>query len=147
MIFIKDIDEDNEQLVRNIKIKPNQIGFIESVEECLEEAKLNNQWHPVAIYNKNKLIGFAMYGSFGSNKNTWIDRIIIDARYQGNGFGRSAMVKLIDIVSKKFEVEELYLSIVEENKVAYELYKSLGFEYINERDDQGELIFKYEIKE
>ena len=43
------------------------------------------------------------------------------------------MKKLIGIVSSKFEVKDIYLSIVEENRIAYSLYKSMGFEYINER--------------
>lgn len=55
------------------------------------------------------------------------------------------MKKLIGIVSRKFEVTDIYLSIVEENRIAYNLYKSMGFKYINERDPNGELIFKYSI--
>ncbi len=86
-----------------------------------------------------------MYGSFGPNKDTWIDRIMIDEKYQGKGFGRIAMTSLINIVSKKYDVNTIYLSIVEENTLAYSLYKSIGFEYINEKDVNGELIFKYTI--
>lgn len=55
------------------------------------------------------------------------------------------MKKLIDIVSKEYDVDVLYLSFVEENKIAYNLYKSLGFEYMNEKDPNGELIFKYNV--
>lgn len=42
--------------------------------ECLEEAARYPEWHPVVIYHEEELIGFAMYGSFGVNKDTWIDR-------------------------------------------------------------------------
>ncbi|MDP4552857.1 GNAT family N-acetyltransferase [Alkalihalobacillus macyae] len=69
----------------------------------------------------------------------------MDEQYQGKGYGRIAMKKLIGIVSRKFEVTDIYLSIVEENRIAYNLYKSMGFKYINERDPNGELIFKYSI--
>lgn len=86
-----------------------------------------------------------MYGSFGSNRDTWIDRIMIDKKHQGKGYGKAAMLKLIEIVSKKYEVDTVYLSIIEENKVAYELYKSIEFEYINEKDPNGEPIFKYTV--
>jgi len=56
-------------------------------------------------------------------------------------------MKLIDIVSKEFEVNVIYLSISDENKTAYSLYKSIGFEFMNERDpNNGELLFKYTIK-
>lgn len=136
----------NEYLVREIKLKQEQVNFIETVDQCLEEAADCDEWHPVAIYYSKDIIGFAMYGSFGPNKDTWIDRIMIDEKYQGRGFGRTAMMKLIDIVSKEYGVNTIYLSIVEENTLAYNLYKSIGFEYINEKDVNGELIFKYKVK-
>jgi len=86
-----------------------------------------------------------MYGSFGLNKDTWIDRIIIDERYQGKGFGKMTMIKLIDKVSKEYGIKVIYLSIIEENTIAHRLYKGLGLEYTNERDPNGELIYKYTI--
>lgn len=51
----------------------------------LKEAEEYEQWHPVAIYTDATLVGFAMYGSFGLNFDTWIDRIIIDEKFQGLG--------------------------------------------------------------
>lgn len=70
---------------------------------------------------------------------------MIDEKYQRKGFGRRAMLKLIDKVSKEYGVNTIYLSIIEENETAYRLYKSIGFEYMNERDPNGELLFKYTI--
>ncbi|MEN2767691.1 GNAT family N-acetyltransferase [Ornithinibacillus xuwenensis] len=144
-VYFRDIDDKNEFTVRNITLKSGQENFIETVDECLKEASIYPEWHPVAIYKDEIIIGFAMYGSFGPNKDTWIDRIMIDEKYQGNGYGRIAMKKLIDIVSKEYGVNVIYLSIIEENKVAYRLYTSMGFEFMNERDPNGELLFKYTI--
>ena len=146
-VHFKNIDNSNEYKVRNIKLKPGQEKFIETVDECLKEADTYREWHPIAIYNYTEIIGFAMYRSFGLNKDTWIDRIMIDEKYQGKGYGKTAMMELIDIVSKEFEVNVIYLSISDENKIAYSLYKSIGFEFMNERDpNNGELLFKYTIK-
>ncbi|MGD6960090.1 GNAT family N-acetyltransferase [Rossellomorea aquimaris] len=144
-LYFRDIDNTNVCIVKNIKLKPGQDKFIETVEECLEEAKAHHEWHPVAIYSDEEIIGFAMYGSFGSNKDTWIDRIMIDQNFQGKGFGKIAMTKLIDIVSKEYGVNVIYLSIIEENKIAHSLYESIGFQLTNERDPNGELIFKYTL--
>lgn len=146
-VHFKNIDMTNESDVRNIKLKSGQEKFIETVDECLNEANDHSEWQPVAIYVDEEIIGFAMYGSFGKSKDTWIDRIMIDERYQGKGYGKMAMRKLIDIVSKKYGVNVIYLSIIEENKAAYNLYESIGFECMNERDpENGELLFKYIIK-
>ncbi|MYL71797.1 GNAT family N-acetyltransferase [Halobacillus litoralis] len=146
-IHIKDIDHANEYKVRNIKLKFGQEKFIETVDECLEEAGTYHQWHPVAIYFEEDIIGFAMYGSFGPNKETWLDRIMIDKRAQGKGYGKRAIIMLIDIISKEYGVNVIYLSITEDNKKAFHLYTSIGFEYMNERDpNNGELLFKYTLK-
>lgn len=146
-VYFKDIDETNEYNVRNIKLKSGQEKFIETVDECLKEANTYHEWHPVAIYSDEKIIGFAMYGTFGPNKDTWIDRILIDEKYQGKGYGKMAMIKLIDLVLKEYGVNVIYLSITEENRTAYSLYKSIGFEFMNEIDpNNGELLFKFTIK-
>ena len=70
---------------------------------------------------------------FGPNKDTWIDRIMIDEKYQGKGYGKIAMMKLINIVSKEYGVNVIYLSVTEENRTAYNLYESIGFEFMNEK--------------
>lgn len=143
-VYFKDIDHTNESTVKNIRLKPGQERFIETVDECLKEAERYHEWHPVAIYFKEEVFGFAMYGSIGPNKDTWI-RIMIDESCQGKSFGKMAMIKLIDKVSKEYGIKAIYLSIIEENTVAHKLYRDLGFEYTNERDPNGELIFKYAI--
>lgn len=144
-LIFRDIDARNEASVRKIKVKKGQEGFIETVAECLEEAALYTEWHPVAIYNADEIIGFAMYGSFGANKDTWIDRIIIDEKFQGMGFGKQAVKQLIEIVSTVYGVNRIYLSVIEENVVARHLYEGLGFEYMDEKDPNGELLFRYNI--
>lgn len=55
------------------------------------------------------------------------------------------MKRLIPIVADKYDARIIYLSIVPENAIAYKLYAKLGFKYINERDPEGEFIFKYEL--
>lgn len=143
-VHVRELDHTNKELVRKVKVKPGQEQFIETVDECLQEAATYYQWHPVAINADGRVVGFAMYGSFGANKDTWIDRIIIDEQEQGKGLGKKAMRELMDIVPNEYGVSVLYLSIIEENKVARRLYESLGFEYIHEKDPNGELIFKWE---
>jgi diamine N-acetyltransferase len=143
MITFREVDQSNIKEVLLISLHEHQEGFIESVAQCLEEAEEREEWCPVGIYHENDLIGFAMYGAFSSKRYTWIDRIMIDKRFQGQGFGRQAMQALIDIVCDKYDVNKVYLSLYEDNKVAMKLYKELGFAYINQKDKNGELIFMF----
>lgn len=144
-IHFKKVDESNEELVRKVTLKPDQTDFIETVDECLAEAEEYEQWQPVTIYHYEEVVGFAMYGSFGPNRHTWIDRIIIDKKYQGLGLGKKAMKGLIKRVSEEYKVDVLYLSIIKGNKMAERLYKQIGFKYIDEKDPNGELIFEYKV--
>lgn len=142
-LHFKAVNDQNEIKVKALELKANQLGFIESVDECLKEARECDLWRPVAIYMGEEVVGFAMYGSFENNKYTWIDRIMIDKNYQGKGIGREAMNKLMKKVSSEYDASKLYLSIIEDNQVARKLYESLGFRYTNEKDKNGELIFEY----
>lgn len=147
-IHFKDIDEKNIEKVKKLKLKSGQEGFIETVEDCLEEAREYKEWHPVAIYNEDEVVGFAMYGHFDhGNWRTWIDRLLIDENHQGKGIGKTSMKKLVEVVSKEYKVDIIYLSIIGGNKVAYNLYTSVGFEDMNEIDpSNGESMFIYTIK-
>lgn len=146
-IRIKEIDANNINEVRKISVKKHQRFFIETVDECLEEAAIYKQWCPVAIYDYDEIVGFAMYGAFGKNPDTWIDRIIIDEKYQGKGFGKLAMKELIKIVTEKYNVITVYLSFVEGNDVARKLYENLGFNFTGDYDPEGELIYKFNLTE
>lgn len=61
-LIIKDINNENYNDALNLKVRKDQEGFIETIEECLDEAKRVPLWRIVGIYCKSDLIGFAMYG-------------------------------------------------------------------------------------
>ena len=144
-IKIKEIDEFNIDEVRKVSVNKNQESFIDTVNECFKEAELYTRWCPVAIYCDDIVVGFAMYGAFGENPDTWIDRIMIDYKYQNRGFGKCAMKELIKIVTKRYEVHTVYLSFVKDNNIARNLYENLGFKFTGEYDPEGELIYKYDL--
>ena len=99
----------------------------------------------MAIYLDEQVVGFSMYGSFGPTDKTWIDRLLIDEAYQGQGIGKRAMTQLISQVFETYPVETIYLSIVKTNTVAYRFYTQLGFMDLKEIDpSNGELMFAYQ---
>lgn len=72
---------------------------------------------------------------------------MIDKQQQGKGYGKQAMLELIEIVLATYNVKTIYLSIVEGNNVARQLYESIGFTYMNEKDpSNGELMFCYTVQ-
>lgn len=144
-IRIEPITEKNQDAVLKLEIAQGQEGFVESVDECLAEAKVWRQWNPVAIYDNNQLVGFAMYGClFG---RLWFDRLLIDQSYQGRGYGRAAVEALLLRIRREYpQKSPIYLSVVEGNDQAARLYQDFGFVFNGERDTKGEhVMMKQEL--
>ena len=85
--------------VERLETAPGQEGFVESVAECLAEADRRRCCRPVGVYDGDALIGFAMYGFFWEYLpfgRLWLDRLLIDRRFQGRGYGRAALAALLE---------------------------------------------------
>ena len=141
--MIKDVNDENKLAVLTLKVKDNQKNYIETTAECLAEAEIYREFHPVGLYWQNQLIGFAMYGYFaneGTNGRVWLDRFMIDASFQGKGLGKKMLAYLIAYIKTEFSCNEIYLSIYKNNKNALSLYLNMGFVFNNEFDVNGEKI-------
>ena len=60
-------------------------------------------------------------------QQAYIQRLMVDEKFQGKGFGRFAMQKLIEIFRADNRIQEVGISYEPENKGARKLYASLGF--------------------
>lgn len=140
-LSIRPVTSENRQDILALQVKNEQEHFIETTSQCLQEADSLSVWRPVGIYNDNDLIGFAMYGLFMDyppNGRVWLDRFLIGAEYQGQGFGKAALSLLIERLYQEYHYPEIYLSLFSGNNTAEHLYKDFGFTYINEKDTGGE---------
>lgn len=134
--------ENRNELLR-LAVAPEQSGFIETVVECLAEAEGLALWKPVGIYDKTNPVGFAMYGFFpqeGHSGRLWLDRLLIDYRYQGKGFGLAAMELLLARLETEFGKQDIYLSLYDGNLPAERLYTRFGFVRNGELDIHGEKV-------
>ncbi|MGL4820896.1 MAG: GNAT family N-acetyltransferase [Bacilli bacterium] len=143
MLKIVPVEQKNREAVLHLSVHSNQANWIETPEQCLKEAEENAVWHPVALYEADELVGFAMYGRFaeeGPSGRLWMDRLLIDQAYQGKGYGRQALNQLIRHLFNVYEDETIYLSIYPENTVGIRMYESFGFAFNGELDTKGEQI-------
>ena len=60
---------------------------------------------------------------------------MVDARYQGNGYGRAAMAQVIERLKSIPKCREIQTSYAPGNVVAGRLYEDLGFEQTGETID------------
>ncbi|MFJ7683434.1 GNAT family N-acetyltransferase [Peribacillus butanolivorans] len=142
-ITINEVTNENVNDILKLEINTKQKSFIETTEQCLEEAMECKYYKPVGLYSDNSLVGFAMYGFFpeeGENGRVWLDRFLIDARYQGLGLGSIMLKALIQRLTKEYNCNEIYLSVIEDNQAALQLYKKFNFTFNGELDINKEKI-------
>ncbi len=87
-----------------------------------------------AIYHDHTLVGFLMVGKFKyQNESRWfISRVLIDKRYQRQGYGRKAMEHIIEFLRQEHNARAVWMSYTPENSVMLKLASRLGFEPVGE---------------
>lgn len=143
MIQLRKVDSDNLWKVVKLSVNENQKKFVatntESILEAYATITEGSVALPFGIYEDEQLIGFVMfgYGSTGdedepkiADQNYCIWRFMIDKNYQGQGYGKKAMEKIIEYVKSGpcGMAKYCWLSYEPENIVAKKLYQSCGFQ-------------------
>ncbi|KAA0965719.1 GNAT family N-acetyltransferase [Sporosarcina sp. ANT_H38] len=142
-ISIHDVTKDNEDEILRLSVAESQTNFIETTRQCLEEAKECAHYQPVGLYANNELVGFAMYGCFPEaqeQSRVWLDRFLIDANFQGLGYGTIMLQSMIEKLVQEFSCQKIYLSIYEDNHSAIYLYQKFGFQFNGEFDVNDEKV-------
>ncbi len=94
---------------------------------------------PLAMYAGDQLVGFAVHAIDPDDGICWIMAYMIDARFQGAGYGRTGMLALIAHLRELRLSDKLRLGHRPGNERAARLYASLGFEEI---DRQGHEVIR-----
>lgn len=142
------VTNENRAAALSLSVGHGQEHFIETVQECLEEADRNSDWEPMCICDGDTIVGFAMFGYIripGVNQ-VWFDRFLIDQRHQHMGYGRKSVELVIDHLHSEFPGMDIRLSVYEDNTVAINLYESFGFKVNGEYDINGETVMILEAR-
>lgn len=144
---IKAINKENFFEVIKLKVAKGQRDFIESNEYSIAESKYFTYWNPMGLYDDENLIGFTMFGEIKEENNrVWLDRYMIDEKFQGVGYGERFLVEIIKYLKEKYKRDKIFLSIFKENYSAIKLYKKMGFSFNGELDCGGELVMELDLK-
>ena len=155
MVRLEKIDGKNVWDALRLSVKEDQREFVAgndvSIIEAYTTITANGYAFPFGIYDDEQLVGFLMIGFdkddywddapdiANGNYNLW--RLMIDQRYQHEGYGRKAVELALEFV-RTFpcgKADYCWLSYEPENVVAKELYASFGFAETGEMDGE-ELI-------
>ena len=135
-IELRKVTKDNIGRVMALKVRPEQTDFVAINSRSLAEAYVqrDNAW-PRAIYVGADPVGFVMLFLADSDNPGAIDgratyclwRFMIDAQYQGKGYGTASMEAVINYVKTLPDAQALYLSYVPGDGCPEPFYTKLGF--------------------
>jgi diamine N-acetyltransferase len=131
-VLLKDIDESNwiECIFLTTDNNNNHHlleRFVASNAFSIAQSKIEDGWTIKAIYHRDIIVGFTMYGYSIKNNFYELCRIMVDHKYQNKGIGKKAIGLIINKLSQIRECKEIYLSFHPENNVARRLYEQCGF--------------------
>lgn len=126
------VTSENWKECIDLKVHPDQTAFVASNAYSLVQAQYIKGLYPLCIFDGEKMVGFAMWEEDPDDHSLAMCRLMIDKRYQKRGYGRAAVVKLMDLIRDQYGHVPFYTSFEPENTVAGDLYMSLGFEKTGE---------------
>ena len=140
-ITLKEIDSNNFHEIISLKVEKYCASNLYSI----AQAKVIPSEIPLAIYNDDIPVGFIMYGNEPKDNNEyWIDRLMIDEKYQKNGFGKKAMEIIIDKIKQDKTHNKIKLSTNPENIIGRRFYSKLGFKETGKmHGDEVLMILEY----
>jgi diamine N-acetyltransferase len=145
-ILLKEVNSDNWSDCVSLKVAENQKNFVASNSYSLAQANYESDCIPMCIYDDETMIGFVMFAidkdddENVTDDQLWICRFMIDEKFQGKGYGKASMSKIIEHIKNNYNYDNVYLSEVPENSTAKGLYKSFGFEFTGEVEDEEEVM-------
>ena len=132
---IRPVTKDNwEELIR-LKVREDQTHFVASNLYSVAESQFGDDdeghwdFFPHGIYEGNTPVGFLMYGFNFEHptQQAFIIRLMVDEKFQGRGYGRFGMEKILEIFRADDRIRAVGISYEPENESARRLYASLGF--------------------
>jgi len=140
-IAFREIDADTVVPVCRLAVGADQGGFVAPNAFSIAQAHFSAAAWFRAIHADDTLVGFVMLSDEPHKPEYFLWRFMIDARYQGRGFGRRAIELLVDHVKTRPNATELLTSVVQAEGGPQPFYERCGFALTGEYED-GEAVMR-----
>ena len=149
-LTIREVTRENWRTALRLAVHPDQQRFIADVVPiaaiALAKAYIRPRgllWLPYAFYANTEMIGFTELAyEPDSSERYWIFHFFIDVTYQGQGYGKKALLLFLDFLKQQHpHCRSVCLAVHPENMRAQRLYTSVGFQPTG-NDMEGEPIYQ-----
>ena len=142
------ITESNRLSIEGLRVAPGQESFVDGVGPSLVEAAAHPDAKPWyrAIYSNESPVGFVMLADDVPPGNTHIPwryylwRMLIDARFQGRGYGRAALDNVVGYVKTRPGADVLVTSVVSGEGSPMGFYQRYGFQLTGQMFDHEHVL-------
>lgn len=144
VVLIRPIQDDYDLWFATVecKTKPGQEEFVNPAGFSIGRAYLapDDNYPCIICKSDGTKIGYIVFRKWhGTSLSAASWSYFLDAEYQGLGLGRSAAMLAVNIL-KSAGFEKIRLSTEADNTKAQSLYKSVGFQMLDEKDGD-DLVF------
>lgn len=146
VVTLREVTQETVRAICNLKVAPEQQQFVASNAVSIAQAYFEREaaWFR-AVYADETPVGFVMLEDDPANERYTLWRFMIDARFQGLGFGRRALVLLIEHVKTRPGAKAVWTSCVPGAGSPCPFYERLGFVPTGDMDD-GEVVMRLDFK-
>jgi diamine N-acetyltransferase len=86
----------------------------------------------LTIHADDTLVGYIAYAPIAESADYQIHYLLVDRRYQGSGFGKSALTQAIDRICSEEGCARIHIAYMSFNRGIGDLYASVGFVETND---------------
>ncbi|SDK89432.1 GNAT family N-acetyltransferase [Lacicoccus qingdaonensis] len=151
MIELKEVTEENFYEVIQLKVSDDQeksrfvAPNVRSLAECWLYRK-NEDVFPYAVYNGDEVVGFLLLDLDAEESEYMIWRMMVDAKYQGKGYGRQIVEAVMEMARNDEDYDVLIADYVDGNAVMKYVLESLGFERTGFDEEYNEVLMKLDVR-
>lgn len=137
-VTLRPIAEENVIAVIKLNVTDEQEDLVAPNSVSIAQAAHTTDRWERAIYADEEPVGYVLLSENRDKPRYYLWRYMIDQRYQGMGFGQTAMEQVIGYVRTLPAATEMFLSYVPVEHGPRGFYARLGFEDVGVEHD-GEL--------
>jgi len=134
-VTLREITEETLDAVLRLQVSEHQGKFVADNARSIAQAHFSPHAWFKAICADETPVGFVMLWDDPDKPEYYLWRLMIDERYQGNGFDRQAVDLLIAHVRSRPNASELLTSVVQADGGPQGFYERLGFELTGDYEE------------
>lgn len=142
-ITLKEITRDNFGECVRLKVRDDH-PYVASNVYSIAESKVAPECIPMAVYAGETMVGFVMYILNYPARELYIIRLMIDQRFQHQGYVMQTLEALRQIALQDARIDKLELSTRPDNAYGIRVYEKFGFKDTGKMDD-GEQVFSMDL--